>query len=82
MVIRVKRCIRLRVRKEILEKGEHVQFLGEKKENSERTLGKKNAIVDFRRTLLLISEEQSKVMVEFIFSNLKYVFLKIGFKKL
>jgi len=31
--------------------------------------------------LLLISEEQSKVRVEFIFSNLKYVFLKLGLTK-
>jgi len=29
----------------------------------------------------LISEEQSKVRVGFIFSNLKYVFLKLGLTK-
>jgi len=35
VAIRVKRCIRLRVSKERLEKGEHVQFL-EKKRRTER----------------------------------------------
>ena len=51
MVIRVKRCIRLRVSKERLEKGRTRTIFEEKEENSERILGKKNVVVDFRRTI-------------------------------